>query len=274
MERTPKVGEMFRRNYTRHENLLADSPRARNRVLTLLSGLGSIDSHNKFAETVQAELGIKYPNEYGWAHEIFWPSCGISDFLSAITLFSKELSQRDHDVFLTGVRRIFAEEHLQYEVDDYLGVHFLVDEQFKRLSDAALAGLGAQRFAAARHALDEALSNLGPVTQSGKALIRGVFESVESAFLVVINQPSVHQLNAQAIDLYLKPILLARYVGYPDASDMIERLITTFKDWAKSAHPFRHGAPFDQIHEAPLDVALLSATQGMGYLRYLTSPLP
>ncbi|QGU20660.1 hypothetical protein MCHK_08960 [Mesorhizobium huakuii 7653R] len=274
MEQAPKVGELFRRNYARHEKLLTDSARARKRVLTLVSGLGSIDSQNKFVAIVQAELGIEYPNDYGWAHELFWPSCDISDFLSAITLFSRGLSIRDHNVFLTEVRRIFVEEHLQYEVDDHLGVHFLVDEQFKQLSDAALAGLSAQRFAASRHALDEALSNLGTVTQNGKALIRGVFEAVESAFLVVVNQPSVHQMNTQAIDSHLKPILLARYVGHPDSSDMVERLLTAFKAWVKSAHPFRHGAPFDQVHEAPLDVALLSATQGMGYLRYLAGPLP
>ncbi|MER9524135.1 hypothetical protein NKI96_11170 [Mesorhizobium sp. M0292] len=269
MEQAPKAGELFRRNYIRNEKLLADSPRARRRVLTLFSETGSISAQEKFVNAVKGELGIEYPYEYGSAHEKFWPSCDISDFLSAITLFPRELSVRDAESFLSGVKRIFAEEHLQYELDDLGGVHFLLDEQFKQLADATLAGLGAQRFTASRHALDDALSNLGPVKQNGKALIRGVFEAVESAFLVVINQSSVQQMNAQAIDSHLRPILIARYTGYSDASDTVDRLLAAFKAWVKSAHPFRHGAPLDQVHEAPLDVALLSATQGMGFLRYL-----
>ncbi|RWA73656.1 hypothetical protein [Mesorhizobium sp.] len=272
MEQAPKPGELFRRNYIRHEALLADSSRARKRVLKLFSSVGSVSARDKFAHAVENELGIDFPQDYGYAPEIFWPRCELSDFLSAITLWVRELSVQDASTFLSGVRRVFAEENLSYEVDDYGGCHFLVDEEFRQLSDRALAELDASRFTAAKTALSQALGSLGPVNQSGKALIRGVFEAVESAFLVVINQPNVQQLNAQAMDNHLKPILLARYTGQSNADDMVDRLLNSFKAWVKSAHPFRHGTPSDQIHEAPIEVAILSATQGMGFLRLLATP--
>jgi hypothetical protein len=229
-----------------------------------------------FAKGVERKLGVKYPlGADVYHHEKFWTTADITDVLSGITIMyrtAREDTEKRGEFVLKGARQIIAEEQLHYRIDDLGGVHYLVDEEFTRVSDAALAGLGDPRFAAAKHALDEALANLGPTRQSGKALIRGVFEAVESAFLVVINQPKVNRLNGQAIDTYLKPILMARYANYGDAEDKVNRAMEVFKAWVTSAHPFRHGAPLDQIHEAPLDLAVMTATQGMGFLRYLVAP--
>lgn len=266
----PVEGGLFRRNYMRPEAPLADSERARRRLNEVCSEAGNSDLLLKFASLVRSELGVNFPvGSYGYNHRAFWEKSDVADVLSAITLWHSLTRQSSR--FLLEARRILSEEHLRYRIDDKGGVHFLVDEEFERTVAAAISGLGAPRFAASLHALEEALTNLGATRQSGKALIRGVFEAVESVFLVVVGQPTVDRLNGTALDKHLKPILLQRYADYGEAEDKVERLLEHLKAWVKSAHPFRHGAALEQIHEAPLDLAVLSASQGIGYLRYLAA---
>lgn len=149
----------------------------------------------------------------------------------------------------------------------------MVDEEFSTTVQSVLDGLGDPKFTAARSALEDALGNLSPTRQSGKGLIRGVFEAVESAFLVVIEKKA-NRINGQSIEQHLKPLLNERYSGIPEAGDKIDRMLRTLKEWVNSAHPYRHGAPFEEVHEAPLDEAILSATIGMGFLRYFVGPVP
>jgi hypothetical protein len=231
---------------------------------------GDDKQRSKFATLVKSEIGAEYPYAaYGYDHSGFWENSDVGDILSAITLWHR--LALNPAAYRQTVRKIFADEHLRYRLDDQGGVHFLVDEEFEHSVASAVAGLGAPRFAASLHALQEGLSALGAAQQSGKALIRGVFEAVESAFLVVVGQPTVDRLNAAALDKYLKPILLQRYASYGEAEDKVDRLLEHVKAWVKSAHPYRHGAALEQIHEAPLDLAIMSAAQGIGYLRFLSS---
>lgn len=272
----PVEGALFRRNYVREPVPLADSARARQRLLVFFTDFLSPDQQANFVTEVERLLGIEYPRTPGGyaLHGDFWRRAGIIDVLSGITLvlrLAQSRGQLNQQRAHATARRIIAEEGLHYRIDDALGVHYLVDEEFARISETALAGLGQPRFAAASHALDEALSHLDPGRQSGKALIRGVFEAVESAFLVAINQPTVNRLNAQSIDAHLKPILMARYASYAEAQDKVDRAMEMFKAWVHSAHPFRHGAALAQIHEAPIDLAIMSATQGMAFLRYIVA---
>lgn len=269
MERKSRQeGELFRRNYLRPEVPLLDSPRARLRLYRLF--LVSFNDRGRFVDMIERELGVDYPRGYeGYLHERFWTRHEIGDVLSALTLWYRMASRKE--AFLVETRRIFREEHLRYRIDDKGGVHFLVDEEFERTVATAVAGLGSPRFAASLHALHEAMTHLGAARQSGKGLIRGVFEAVESAFLVVISDPKVNRLNGDVMDKHLKPLLMIRYANHGDAEDLADRFMDHFKAWVKSAHPFRHGTPLEQIHEAPLDLAIMSATQGIGYLRFLAS---
>lgn len=259
---------MFRRNYLRPEVALEDSQRARYRLYKLFFDI--VDDRFDFVELVEKEIGIDYPRNFnGHHHEKFWTKSEIGDVLSSITIWFHLISQKE--TFLRAARRIFREEHLRYRIDDKGGVHFLVDEEFERVVAAAVAGLGSPRFAASLHALHEAMTHLGATRQSGKGLIRGVFEAVESAFLAVISDPKINRLNGDVMDKHLKPLLMVRYANHGDAEDLADRFMDHFKAWVKSAHPFRHGTPLEQIHEAPLDLAIMSATQGIGYLRFLAS---
>ncbi|RWP62573.1 hypothetical protein [Mesorhizobium sp.] len=268
MGREPIEGAMFRQNYLRQDVPLEDSARARARLAALFDASPLPD--REFRHFIQQELGVGYEVHRGYI-STFWQSAEIADVLSAVTLWFNMLRGFPQTTFLTNARRIFAEEHLRYRIDDRGGVHFLVDEEFERATDAALVGLGAPQFAAAKHALEEALGRLNPPNQSGKALIRGVFEAAESAFLVVIGEEAANRLNDQSVDRFLKPMLLARHAAHPDAEDKVDRALAVFKGWVRAAHPFRHGAPLDQIHEAPIDMAVMLASMGMDFIRYMVA---
>lgn len=269
-KQSPQEGEMFRLNYLRPASPLSDSPRARIRLSRLFENALNEAAQAQFVKAVEELIGIRYPFAvYGYDHRALWEKADIGDILSAVTI--AYIGSYDRKQFLNHARRIFAEEHLRYRLDDKGGVHFVVDAEFERNVATTLQSLGAPWFASARHAFETALTSLGTTNQSGKALIRGIFEAVESAFLAVIGNADINRLNAATIDKHLKPILAKRYNGVPEAEDKIDRSLETMKAWVKSAHPYRHGAALEQIHEAPLDLAILSASQGIGFLRYLAS---
>ncbi|MEJ8310200.1 hypothetical protein [Agrobacterium larrymoorei] len=257
-------GELFTRNYLRRHTKLSDSIKARRRVAACFLASMSADQLNKFPSIVQRELGVDYPYVNGWFHNGFWQKTDIGDFLSAITLWIRQAPNQ-----LAEARKILEQEDLHYKIDDKGGIHFLVDAEFSSAVEAALSGLNKPEFTAARAALEEGLKALSPQKQSGKGVIRGVFEAVESSFLVVIGPNTANRLNKQSVDGYLKPILLDRYGAFPDAEDKVSRMLETFNAWVKEAHLYRHGAPFEQVHEAPLELALLSATSGMAFIRLL-----
>jgi hypothetical protein len=266
MNKEPEVGGLFRINYLRPQERLADSIRARRRLAAFFDA----DSGSKtaFVNMVARELGLEYPwIGSGYYHSDFWVKAELGDFLSAITIWRKLSPYPER--WISAARRVFQEENLHYSIDDEGGVHFLVDVEFSATAQSAIEGLGQVKFTAARDALESGLKALGATSQSGKGLIRGVFEAVESAFLVVIGPENANRLNAQAIDRHLRPLLIKRYSGFPAADEKVARTLGTLSAWVNEAHPYRHGAPFDQIHEAPLEIAISSASIGMAFLRLL-----
>lgn len=266
MNNEPEVGGLFRKNYLRPSEALADSMRARRRLLAFFD----TDTGNKvvFVQFIARELGVDYPwIGTGYNHTKFWVSAEVGDFLSAITIWRK-LSDNPNRWIATA-RRVFHEENLHYSIDDEGGVHYLVDAEFSASIQAAIEGLGKTKFTAAKDALETGLEALGATSQSGKGLIRGVFEAVESAFLVVIGPENANRLNASAIEKHLKPILIQRYSEFPASEEKVTRMLGTLSAWVHEAHPYRHGAPFDKVHEAPLDLAISSASTGIAFLRLL-----
>ncbi|UCI33560.1 hypothetical protein [Mesorhizobium sp. B4-1-4] len=266
MSSGPEEGGYFRRNYLREPVLLADSVRARRRLVAWFAAARMGDKSD-FAEQMERMFGVAYPISYN--HSAFWEKEDIADILSGITLWLKMNGL--HNLLLAEARAIIAEESLRYRIDDKGGVHFFVDEEFERAIQSTMAGLGSTRFTAANHALQDALSNLDVAHQSGKGLISGIFEAVESAFITIIGPTKIDRISPKAIDDHLRPKLLNHFSAYPEAGDKVDRLLGTFKAWVHSAHPFRHGAGFDQAHEAPLDLAIATATQGMSFLRLIVA---
>lgn len=271
MNDNPVEGELFSRNYLRPAKKLPDSIRARRRALAVFEVYSRLIS-DEFVARVKRTLGAHYPSgPYGPSHTRFWTESDVRDFLGAITLVFRLLQPSHGTAYLAEMRDILSQEGLHYRIDDKGGVHYLVDEEFSWVTESTIQGLGSQRFAGARHALEEGLKALTAGKLSGKALIRGVFEAAESTFLVLVADSKVNRLNETAVDKYLRPKLLARYEGVPDAEDKVARVLDTFSKWVKAAHPYRHGAAFEDVHEAPIDEAVLLASTGMAYIRYMVS---
>ncbi|PZF77472.1 hypothetical protein DK847_09145 [Aestuariivirga litoralis] len=268
MSDQPLPGRLFSRNYLIPDKKASDSKRARTRFGALLSESPLGD---KFANLVTRELGVRYPYGYGWNHTKFFDECELRDFLDAITLFIQLTKAEGRSSILPQATRILAEEHLRYALDSEGGVHYLVDEVFERSVITTLQGLGETRFGAALHDLQAALSEFSGPTPSGKALIHKMFQAVESTFLVIANDPSINRISDSNLDKYLKPLLLARYKDYPERADKTDRILKLFGAWIHTAHPFRHGAPLDQVHEAPIDYAVSIADQGMAFIRLMVS---
>jgi len=274
MNEGPKIGELFSRNYLRPEVKLSDSPRARRRAYSAFSDYRDAVGVD-FVQAVKRALGAEYPyGSYDYDHERFWTKCEIRDFLGGITLTYRLLRPYKRDAkFLEEMREIFQQEGLHYRIDDACGVHYLVDEEFSRSTEATLEGLGAARFTGARQALEDGLQGLTAGNISGKALIRGVFEAAESVFLILVSDSNANRLNEQVVEKLLRPKLAIRYEGVPNGEDKISRVLDTFNKWVKAAHPYRHGAHFEEVHEAPLDEAVLLASIGMSFIRYMVQPV-
>lgn len=265
----PVEGAPFRRNYLREALLLSDSVRARRRLLRWFMSTRSAIRH-RFVLLVESELGVDYPVGFeSYNHERFWTDGDIADVLSGITFWVR-LCNHDANL-ISEARRILAEEQLRYRLDDKGGVHFAVDEEFERTVQSALAGLGDPQYSSALHALQQGLSSLGTEHQSGKGLIRGVFEAVESAFLTVIRRPEINRISAADVDRHLKPVFLARYDTWHDANEITGRSLAVLKAWIHVGHYYRHGVPLEQIHEPPLDLAVAVASEGMAILRQIVA---
>ena len=268
-------GRQFRLNYLRSPTTLQDSQRKRLRIKSVVNNIIYWNNYNKFASFVERSLGVEYAQH---SQDKFWKSAEIGDILSLVTVFleyhrtetSPSRTYRDErNEIVLELRKTFAEENMRYRLDDSGGVHYLVDEIFEATVSSTLAGLGQSKFQGAKAALLIGLDSIGPKNQSGKQLIRNIFEAAESVFLVIANDSSLNRINEAAMDKYLKPIMLKKYSSVPDSSDKVERLLETYKPWVKAAHPYRHGVSFEAIHEAPLDIAISMSSQGMAFIRYM-----
>jgi hypothetical protein len=273
MSDTINPGGFYRFNYQRSSVPLDDSPTARRRLYRLFMLLTNEGTRNRFVDLVELRLGVEYPTgTYNARHDRFWEKWPIGVVLSAITVWhllndNSQLAER----IVKGVQTIFDEEHLNYRIAPEGGVHPRIDDLFERDRSATIAGLEHPRFTAARIALQKAFAQLKTDYPSGKGLIREVFEATESTYLVVVANPKVNRLNAQTVTKDLKPKLLSRYASFGDAEDKVERLLLQFKNWVDTAHPYRHGTAAEQEHEAPVDYAILMASQGMGFIRFLAA---
>lgn len=255
-------GVAFRFNYARAEEKLQDSARARRRLAVAVSDWFDGLQGQRLLKRIDRQLGVGFYRSF----RDFFQNSDVLDVLSSVTVIWAECNNKPR--LRAEIKQIFAEEDLAYRIDDEGGVHHLVDAEFAHLSAEILDGLGSAALVGAREALENALMHLNPERQSGKAVIRGIFEAAENAFLTVING-AARQLNKQALENYLKPLMMEKYQGVPDAEDKVNRQIAAIAAWVHTVHPYRHGASFEEEHEAPLDEAILSATTGMGIIRFL-----
>ena len=113
-----------------------DSVRMRRRLAAAIVGNVDSDRSTRLSDLVTRELGVRVDYQYGPAWEKFIPNCELRDALDLISLLyhllNREQRFKQAKQWLAEVRRIFAEENVQYTVDEDGVVHFRIDEEFER----------------------------------------------------------------------------------------------------------------------------------------------
>ena len=161
--------EIFRLNYNRLPDNVADSKRARLRLFKLFDRLTDDEEKSAFVEVVKSKLGYSFPyGGYNYDFLSFFNTAPIDDVLSSL-IFICRMKRGDPSV-ISAIQEIFTEEQLRYTINERGGVHFLVDTAFEHSVAAAIAGLGEPRFKGALHAFQSGLEAITPAKQSGKTL--------------------------------------------------------------------------------------------------------
>jgi hypothetical protein len=257
-------GQRFSHIYLDRGKPTGDSDRMRIRMRSLVVSLNSL-SHST---VVEDELGIKF---LSWVH--FFEHAETRDILCLVTVVYRHLAKQQYvdeyqaRTWLQGVERIFSEENVHYRVDRKGGVHFRIDEEFARVTAAAISGLQQQRYANSLDAFNRALAALAEAPPNGKGAIRYVFTAIEGLFILMFGDMS--RLAAGDVKR-LRPLIERIYSGDGRAQDTSKELLESLRGWINAAHGYRHeeGKP-DTVAQAPLSLAVYLVSTGAAHLRWL-----
>lgn len=169
--------------------------------------------------------------------------------------------------FVEVCRRVFAEESLSYAIDDAGGVHFKVDSEFAANTSAAIAAIGAPRYANARVEFEKGMSALSGATPDGKEAIRGVFGAAEALYrLVFTKAPKLTSADAAK---NLGVATQSLYAGDAVAQRAASKIVSSFADWIDACHNYRHEQGTEDPSQPPLDLAIEMVSAGAGFVRWL-----
>lgn len=267
------VGQRFSQVYLRRSDLLKDSKRMRRRLAALYT---QYEHLALLGVTMESELGIEVGGRAQYAS--FWPtfldSIDVRDILDSITLryltivdYQSRPDQRTRGAYLASVRRILSEEQVGYRVDDEAGVHFLVDVEFERVRQSAIAGLGEARYTGVRASFDAAFTALDGTPPDGKLALRSAFFAVEGLFRLMF--PTAPQLSAAELQRHLKPRLDDVFAGQKPAIHVAHKQLAALSDWVDAAHFYRHEPGTEEPAQPPLELAIYQVTQAGAHIRWL-----
>ena len=139
------VGVRFTHVYLERGEPKSDTLRMRKRVSTLVSSLVSRGDGFAVSRLIEGELGVAVLShsasaEYGL--ETFFQKCELRDLLDAITIVWKHYQRsnsRVANLWRGEVARIFQEENVGFRLDEAAGAHFLIDQEFERARQSAIA---------------------------------------------------------------------------------------------------------------------------------------
>jgi hypothetical protein len=169
--------------------------------------------------------------------------------------------------WLLGVQRIFVEENVHYRVDPKGGVHFHFDEEFARVTAAAISILEKQRYANSLDGFKKSLAALAEAPPDGKGAIRATFAAIEGLFVLMF--PDVHRLAAGEATR-VRPLVERAYSGDRRAQETSIEMLQSLRGWVDAAHGYRHeeGKP-DTVAQPPLTLAVYLVSAGATHLRWL-----
>src|SRR5205085_1131599 len=167
--------------------------------------------------------------------------CRIADFLDAVTLvyryFFWHVSEETAIWWREAVRRIFAEEHLAYQIDDIGGVHPRIDQEFQRNIGSAIAALQSERHRAVRELLERASSHLSAEPPNYKQALRATWAAADALFGLMFPRA---QLTADEIGSRLRPLVERIYAENAETKGAALGMLAGFQSWVEAATRFRH----------------------------------
>jgi hypothetical protein len=262
-------GLRFSHQYVERGERLRDSPKARRRIFSLIMEIvgasNGKETYDEVKGNLKLELGLPVPSL-----ERVLTDCDLGDFLDAISIIYGGFNNpRAQAVFCSNAQRIFAEEHLAYEIDDKGGVHPLIDGEFSQVTAAAIQALSIPRYAATLHHFETAIEDLGPTGQGAKASIRNVFLAAETLFKLVSPETPA-RLGGKELQAF-GSLVQTRLGRDAVARNATAKMLASLADWVDAAHFYRHGQPEEQLSEPPLALTVLIVSQGAAFLRWLVS---
>lgn len=269
---TKPEGSRFTQIYVEQAAPLPDSPKARRRVGSTLQTIGGYVTNRDISLFLETELGINVPvyQAYDWPEQTI--KLSLHDFLDTITLVTRHLARSNTQVsarWLQAVQRIFSEEGLAYEIDAKGGVHPAVDVAFQRNRQTAVAGLQSPRYQNALQSFERISSELAQQPPNGKEAIRAIWSAVEGLFRLMF--PKAAQLNAGEVADKLAPIIQTAFAQDATAIRAANKLLNSFKNWVDACHNYRHEPGTQEPAQPPLELAIITISQGTSFLRWLIS---
>ena len=270
-------GEQFSRSHVHPGAPGQDSTRARYRVGALFGETGINSQVGQLASYLARELGVPVPGDGRRASNwhAFIRECPTSEFLDTITVVYRYLfwhaGEESANRWRDDVRRVFAEEHLAYEIDDVGGVHPRVDREFQENLTSAVAGLQSENHRGVRELVESASKYLHATPPNHRQALRLMLSAAETLFGQMF--PHV-RLSAEEIERRLWPVVQQAYDGDEPAQRAAAEMLSALKAWVEASHEYsRRPGDVDPV-DPPADIAILAISQGASFLRWLAGVNP
>lgn len=262
--------------YVDHGDPKRDSPRMRARLGAFIREIGD----GGLIRLVELRFGTR-PNvpygSYDW--QGYFAHLDINDMLVAVTLVHHNATKNDRSNARSGrrsenakrwrefVKVVFHEENVHYFIDEEGGVHNALDGAMVREANAAIRVLSGEDRAHISEQYSSGVDSLASLPPNGRLAVRDVFEATESLFRQVF--PEARQLNANALERYLKPEVQRLYDADEDLRGVALDAYASMVKWVDAAHPYRHGSGQKEMTQPPLEIATLLVSEGTGFIRWL-----
>lgn len=278
-EKDVPLGQRFTQVYIERGEAEADSVRMRARLAAIVSNLKEASS---IANAVERRLGLVL----GWSGSGrdwrgYFGKAPLGDVLDTVTVAANYLDageealngptapMRRRKAFIAGVRAVFREENVSYDVDDLGGVHRKIDGAFAAAKHAVIGTLGAPRYANALQNLMAGTSALNQTPPDYKIAVRQVFAATEGLFRLMF--PRATRLATDQVRTHLRPLVERRHASDRAARSAELELVASFERWVDAAHWYRHESGTEEPHQPPEEVAVNLISLAFSWLRWLAS---
>lgn len=272
-EKIPE-GQLFTHVYCERGTPLQDSEQFRRRIGKFCKYLTS-EYNFKLAEWLEQETGLVI----GWvAYERdiigLFSNAEIKIMLNSITLvwrfliadIANKYTKLDAQKWYGFVKRALSEENMGYQLDEYCGVHYLIDKEFEINRISAIRCLQDPKYTTVIVAFEDAHRHLDSNPPDTKAAVRSLFESIE---ILVKQMTNTNRLNKRIVKERLKEIAVGICETDTTAQEVVTHLFDGFAEWVDGMHNYRHGQDSPEPVAPPMDLAVYIFSSGTSFLRWL-----